>query len=104
MEVIRAQRATRSEFIVETTMISRGIVNLAFSARTEFSVATAHGVTPQSCSKVSSTDIDCVGRCHSSSFKSSPWMRGAPPGDPGADLSHGCRESNLALRQQLVAL
>jgi hypothetical protein len=40
MEVIRAQRATRSEFIVETTMISRGIVNLAFSARTEFSVAT----------------------------------------------------------------
>jgi eukaryotic-like serine/threonine-protein kinase len=40
MEVIRAQRATRSEFIVETTMISRGIVNLAFSAQTEFSVAT----------------------------------------------------------------
>jgi len=40
MEVIRAKRATRSEFIVETTMISRGIVNLAFSARTEFSVAT----------------------------------------------------------------
>src|ERR1700730_15129899 len=40
MEVIRAKRATRREFIVETTMISRGIVNLAFSARPEFSVAT----------------------------------------------------------------
>src|ERR1700730_785450 len=40
MEEIRAKRATRSEFIVETTMISRGIVNLAFAARTEFSVAT----------------------------------------------------------------
>jgi hypothetical protein len=38
----KSDDTTRSEFIVGTIMISRGIVNTAFSARAEFSVYT-HG-------------------------------------------------------------
>ena len=40
LEAITAQRPTRTEFMRETTMISRMIVNYAFADRTEFSVRT----------------------------------------------------------------
>jgi hypothetical protein len=41
LEAITAQRPTRTEFMMETTMISRMIVNYAFADRTEYSVRTA---------------------------------------------------------------
>ena len=41
-----AQRPTRAEFMIETTMISRMIVNYAFADRTEYSVRTGHRFAP----------------------------------------------------------
>jgi hypothetical protein len=40
LEAITAQRPTRTEFMMVTTMISRMIVNYAFADRTEYSVRT----------------------------------------------------------------
>ena len=42
----QSKKGDEKEFIVETPMISRGIVNLEFSAWTEFSVATGKGFRP----------------------------------------------------------
>ena len=46
LEAITAQRPTRTEFMMETTMISRMIVNYAFADRTEYSVRTGHRFDP----------------------------------------------------------
>ena len=43
-EAITGQRPTRTEFLVETTLISRMVVAYAFLHRTEFSVGTVLGL------------------------------------------------------------
>jgi hypothetical protein len=44
LEAITAQRPTRTEFTMETTMISRMIANYAFADRTEYSVRTGRRI------------------------------------------------------------
>jgi hypothetical protein len=75
LEAITAQRPTRTEFMMETTLISRMIVNYAFAARTEYSLRTGYFVA-------------CHYRLHSTWTYNPVSDNGATPRDSNTPNSH----------------